>query len=278
MTRRRVPLYAMAVVVVALLAIVGAILAKGGSTARGAAPNPDTYTPPPPNGWGTGSSTTRTSTAPPVTGVATPTTAAQLTLVDKPVSAAGSVLAPPPAAAVRQEDAPNDCRSLVDQGWQALDCQTATTPGGSLTYLIEVNPEPAYVATRAFVFRRAGNGGEQVVLQAIDDSGTRYDTSEVEAAVAPIGAGGAPEIVMGFPQVGGSLTSVEVVQWPGVVAFHEALNGGVVQSSPGRLDTWAQTATGGFVHDRIVQGALGWHIVGEEEVLGDDVPTVSILA
>jgi hypothetical protein len=203
---------------------------------------------------------------------------AQLPLVDKPVSATGSALAPPPIPELRQEDAPNDCRSLVDHGWQALDCQTATTPSGSLTYLIEVNPEPSFVATRAFVFRATANGAEQVVLQAIDDSGRRYDNSEVEAAVAPIGAGGAPEIVMGFPQIGGSLTSVEVVQWPGVVAFHDALNGGVVQSSPGHLDTWARTATGGYVHDRFVQGASGWHIVGEEEVLGDDVPIVSILA
>jgi hypothetical protein len=271
----------MAAVVAGLVALVVVLVVNGSSGARGAAsPDPNAYAPPPPGGWGGASSTTSTPvTVGATTVLTTPPTAAPLPAVDKPVSAAGSVFAPPPTPDVRTERSPNDCRSLVDQGWQALDCQTATGPGGAMTYLIEVNPEPSFVATHVYVFRRTATGAEQVVLEALDDTGRRFDTSEVEGAVAPIGAGGAPVIVMGFPQLGGGLTSVEVVTWPGVVAFHVALNGGVVASSPGQLDTWAQTGAGGaYVHDRIVQGALGWHITGEEEVGDDDVPTVSILA
>lgn len=274
MTSQRTVLSLMAAVVAGLLAIVATVVLTGGSGAGPAAPSADPFVP------GTVAPTTSTTTPAtlPAPTLAPTTTAAPMPAVDLPVTAAGSVFAPPPVPDVRTEDFPNDCQSLVDQGWQSLDCQTARTPGGDLTYLIEVLPSPTFVATHAYVLRRTASGAEQVVLQALDDTGNRFDTSEVEAAVAPVGAGASPAIVMGFPRINGSLTTVEVIAWPGVVTVHEDLNGGVVQSAPGQLDTWARTPDGLYVHDRIKEDGSRWHIVGQATVGAAEVPRLSILA
>jgi len=191
----------------------------------------------------------------------------------------GSALAPPGVQDIRSEDAPNDCASLADAGWQTLDCRIAQTPEGTLTYLIEALADPTHISTRAYVFRQIG-GSEQVMLRADDDAGSRFDTSELEATVAPVGPGGSPVILVAFPRVDGSVSEIDIVDWPGVVGGDQQLIEGVVQTATGQLDTWSrqQAGSGGFVHDTIREDAGRWYIVDEEVVPAADVPPVSVLA
>jgi hypothetical protein len=191
-----------------------------------------------------------------------------------PVTASGAVLAPPRTPDTRHEDAPNDCASLVDSGWESIDCKAATSGAGGLTYLIEVLPMPSYVSTRALVFREAPNGAEQLVLQAEDDSGTHYLTGELEAAVVPI-PGGTPVIAVGFLKDSGSVLAMDIVEQPGVVAAHRDLPDGAVTASPHGLETWAgpaQPGTGPYTHDTLEDVGGAWRIVTRQLVADDDVP------
>jgi hypothetical protein len=271
-------------VAVAILAVVLAVVVSSGGDGPSAAPlavpramvpaAPTTTTP----------ATTRPIATTPATTPrprATPTTAASVVAMDVPVTGAGAVLAPPPAPVVRREDAPNDCASLVDSGWESLDCKaTAAGPGG-LTYVIEVLPMPAGVATRAYVFRARADGSYQLLLRAEDDSGTRYVASEVEAAIVRI-TGGNAVIAVGFLEDNGNLLAMDVVEPPGVVAVHQDLPDGAVLASPNGFDTWSgptQPGGGLYRHDTIADVGGSWRIVARQLVPSTDVPqTRSLLA
>jgi hypothetical protein len=195
--------------------------------------------------------------------------------VNLPINGSGAIMHPPSTADIRTEDAPNDCASLIDSGWQSIDCKVVTTGEGGLTYLIEALPAPSYIATRAYIFRQRHDGSEQAILGAEDDNGSQFTSSEVEAAVAPTGAGQAPLIVMGF--LGGDAThlAIDVVQAPGVVVVHQDLGDGVVQTGADELQTWAGSARPGappFTHDTIREIGSVWRIVAQQAVPTAAVP------
>jgi len=215
--------------------------------------------------------TTPTTAATPTTAPASSTTGAPATVMDVPVTAAGALLAPPAAPDVRHEDAPNDCASLVDSGWQSLDCNELQPGAGGITYLIEVNPSPSYIATRAYVFRRAADGSQHLILQAEDDNGSRYVASEVEASVAQTGEAH-PVLLVGFLSEDGNHQAVDIVRASGDVAAHLDLANGVVIPAPNGLQTWSATAGGPYTHDTLRDDNGAWRIVSRTWVGPADVP------
>jgi len=195
--------------------------------------------------------------------------------VDLPIDGSGAILHPPSSPDVRVEDAPNDCASLVDNGWQSIDCKVVTIGDGGLTYLIEALPAPSYVATRAYVFRQRPGGSEQLVLAAEDDQGTKFESSEVEAAVAPTSPGRTPIIVIGF--LGGNSThlAIDVVEGPGTVVVHQDLGDGLVETGIDELQTWGGSSRPGappFIHDTIRHVGSVWRIVAQQTVPSVEVP------
>ena len=231
---------------------------------------------PPPIVTASTSTTPTTSvavTAPPST-IPVPTLPPSVA-VDLPIDGSGAILHPPSSPDVRVEDAPNDCASLVDSGWQSIDCKVVTIGDGGLTYLIEALPAPSYVATRAYIFRQRPDGSEQLVLAAEDDQGTKFESSEVEAAVAPTGPGRNPIIVIGF--LGGNSThlAIDVVEGPGTVVVHQDLGDGLVETGIDGLDTWAGSSRPGappFIHDTIRHVGSVWRIVAQQTVPSVEVP------
>jgi hypothetical protein len=194
--------------------------------------------------------------------------------MNQPITGAGAVLAPPPTPDVRKEDAPNDCASLVDSGWESLDCKaTATAPGG-LTYVVEALPLPSYVSVRVLIFRQAPNGADELILRADDDNGSHFVTGELEAAVVPI-AGGSPVIAVGFLEDNGNVLAMDVVEQPGVVAVHRDLPDGSVLASSNGLETWAgpaQPGTAPYTHDTLEDVGGSWRVVARQLVPAADVP------
>jgi len=263
--------------VVAVLAVVLTVLTVSGGS-KGAGPALTGALP-------TAPLITTTAPAPPSTAVTEPhattapslpttTSAAPTVTMNVPITSAGALLAPPTAPDTRREDAPNDCASLVDSGWESLDCKAAALGAGGLTYLIEALPMPSAIATRAYIFRQQPDGSYQVLLRAEDDSGTHYVASEVEAAVVPI-AGSAPVIVVGFLEDNGNLLGMDVVSPSGVVAAHRDLPDGAVLPSANGFETWwGPTQPGGsvYTHDTIADVGGAWRIVARQEVPGEDVP------
>jgi hypothetical protein len=221
--------------------------------------------------------TPTTVAAPPTTPRSLPpvtTTAAPTVAMDVPVTGSGAILTAPGAPDVRKEDAPNDCASLVDEGWESLDCKAAAQGPGGLTYLVEVQPMPSAIATRAYIFRERPDGSYQLVLRAEDDSGTHYVASEVEAALVPTSSGPAV-IALGFLEDNGNLLAMDVVEPPGIVAAHRDLPDGAVLASPHGLETWSgPTQPGGnvYTHDTLADTGGAWRIVARQLVQSTDVP------
>ena len=228
--------------------------------------------------------TTQTSTAP--TTPTTPTTLAAPTtttipaadLVNRPIGPTGTILVPPPSPDRRNEDAPNDCFSLGDPGYQNVDCRSTGTAAGSLTYLIEFEAASATaISSRSYVFRQNPDGSEQVVLEALDDAGTRFVAGEIDAHVTTVASAGVQEVVFGFHELGPNYPfAIDIVEEPGVVVVHQDLLQGVATVGPGRLDTWAGPPTSStsdvWTHDVIERVTAGWRVVEEEHVPGETVP------
>jgi hypothetical protein len=192
--------------------------------------------------------------------------------IDQPVTGSGAMLVAPLSPDVRSEDAPGDCGSLVDRGWESLDCAVVERDVGGLTYLIEVLPTPTYVATRTLIFRENLDRSEQVVLAAVDDGGSHDVADETEALVEPL-AGGDALIVVGF--LDGRQLALDVVQSPGVVVVHRDLHDGRVLPVAGRIETWSGSPLGAeapYTHETITNRGDGWRIVRRELVASDRVP------
>ena len=258
-----------AVLVVALVAFTLSGSGKGGAAAvvpPSPVPFPSTTSPP------VTTPTAPPTTSPPTSAPATTTTISSPVALHEPVTAVGAILAPPASPDVRTEDAPNDCASLVDSGWESLDCRVVEPGPGGLSYLIEVLPAPAYIATRVYIFRETPSGSEQVLLSAEDDNGSRYVASEVEANVAETGEA-QPVLVMGFLQGSdGDRLGVDVVRASGEIAAHLDLANGVVMVDPNGLETWSGSAAGPYTHDTLRDVGGSWWLVQRQPVGSDVVP------
>jgi hypothetical protein len=237
-------------------------------------PAPSSAPPPAPSSAPPPAPSSPPPTTTPASAPSTTTTSAAPITVHEPVTAAGAILTPPAAPDVRTEDAPNDCASLVDSGWESLDCRVVEPGPGGLTYLIEVLPAPAYIATRVYIFRETPTGAEQVLLTAEDDNGSRYVASEVEADVAQTGEA-QPVLVMGFLEGSiGERLGVDVVRASGEIAAHLDLANGVVMVDPNGLETWSGPvgASGAYTHDTLQDVGGAWWVVQQQVVASDVVP------
>jgi len=196
-----------------------------------------------------------------------------LTLSGGGKGGAAAVVPPSTVPLASPTSPPNDCASLVDNGWESLDCRVVEPGPGGLSYLIEVLPAPAYIATRVYVFRETPTGAEQVLLTAEDDNGSRYVASEVEANVAQTGEA-QPVLVMGFLEGStGDRLGVDVVRASGEIAAHLDLGNGVVKVDPNGLETWSGSgASGAYTHDILRDVGGSWWVVQRQLVGSDVVP------
>jgi hypothetical protein len=272
--RGRTLLVGLAAIVAVLAVALVALTVSGGPKGRaGAATAPPTSVPLP-AASSAPTTTAAPATTPPTTEASTTTTNPAPVAIHQAVTAAGAILAPPASPDVRTEDAPNDCASLVDSGWQSLDCRVVEPGTGGLSYLIEVLPAPAYIATRVYVFRETAAGAEQVLLSAEDDNGSRYVASEVEADVADTGEGH-PVLIVGFLEGSdGARLGVDVVRSSGQIAAHVDLGNGAVLVDPNGFETWSGPvgASGAYTHDTLQDVGGSWWIVQRQLVAPDVVP------
>ncbi len=267
---------------VALLILSGIAALHHVSSGSGSGTTGATLAPPQPTVAGPGTTqaptTAPTPTAPTTVVAPTTTTIPVADRVNRPIGAAGAVLVAPPSPDRRKEDAPNDCYSLADAGFQNVDCRSTGTAAGSLTYLIEFQPASATaISARAYVFRQNPDGSEQVVLEAFDDDGKRFVAGEIDAHVTTVASPSGQELIFGFHEQGPNFgLAMDVVEEPGVVVVHQDLSQGVATVAPGRLDTWSGppdgSDTGTWIHDVIEKVATGWRVVEEE----NNVPSASI--
>lgn len=226
----------------------------------------------------TGAPGPTSSTTPPTLPAPTTTTIPAADLVNRPIGPSGATLVPPPTPDRRSEDAPNDCFSLSDPGFQNVDCLSTGTAPGALTYLIEFEVASATaISSRSYVFRQNADGSQQVVLEALDDTGIRFVPGEIDAHITKVESSGVQEIIFGFHELGPSTPfAVDIVEEPGVVVVHQNLLQGLATVAPGQLDTWAGppdgSATDVWTHDVIKHVAAGWRVVEEEQVNAESLP------
>jgi hypothetical protein len=235
-------------------------------------------------------STTDTTLPPSTTTTrVTPTTAAaQIPPNWTVATGAGALLTRPPIPETRTESHPDECNSLADPGWQDVTCRSQEVDGTTFTFLVEFTyfrgGKPGAfdahgsntIAGRAYLFRQAPDGSQEVMLEAIDDAGTKFVPSEADASFADVEPNGKQDVIFTFSrqQPPGSL-SMDLVELPtAVVAVHQDLNIASVVTAPGELDTYsARTGApdGPWTHFTIERVNGAWR-TQEETITGRAVP------
>lgn len=216
---------------------------------------------------------TTTTTVARTTTTAAPASTTTTTAAAAPVvSGSGTLLRAPSGSTTVRKMKGEDCESLADDGWTPT-CGFASVKGGStLVWLVE---EQA-VARRVFVWGAAtsagaGGGNWRVLLQAADETGSKW--SSVTVRVLDLSGDGKDEIVVGYRAKSGGALAVDVVEGPAQVAVHRDLAQGVARVSPGQLDTWASSGgSGAFQHDVIRWQDGAWRLVLRSQVAAADVP------
>jgi hypothetical protein len=211
-----------------------------------------------------------------VTVPAAPTTSAPEQVV-RTLTARGAILAPPARPDRRTENPPFDCNSIGDPGWQVVDCRSTQMGTGLLTYLIELQAgTDGPPGARAYVFRQNADGTQQVMLEAADDQGTRFNNGEVDALITTGLNGPAPAIVFAFHEADPAQTlAIDIVEATGVAA-HQSVATGVATTAPGELDTWSAPSAvrpgATWTHDVIRSLNGAWQVASEDQVSKDEVP------
>jgi hypothetical protein len=150
------------------------------------------------------------------------------------VDARGAVLqpSPRPAPTVRWA-AGQPCAALGSAAF-AVRCGTA----GDLVWAVESRPPGTGRGVRASVFRPRADGTVQLILQAGDLDGRRFN--DVRTSVTDVSGDGVDDIVFAFYRLGsGEVLSVDLVESPGRVTVHRDYSYGSARASRGQLDGWA---------------------------------------
>ena len=198
------------------------------------------------------------------------------------ITSRGAVLAPPPSPRRRTVPADRACAALADPGFTAR-CGTARSPTGDLLWVVHTRAEG-----RGFLAEvlKVDGGDGYVVLEAVDEGGTRLD--RVGVAVADVSGDGSEEIAFAFYRRNkAQVLSLDLVQSPGTVAVHRDYVQGSARASSGLLEAWEaiqDRATGKVIIARETiqfrDGAWGrtsLTATGSNAVYGQDFPDPFIL-
>ena len=165
---------------------------------------------------------------------------------DRPVSAEGAVLRPPLPARTRPRPADESCAALAAPGF-TVRCGIARTAGGPLVWLAETSATGR--GSRAQILREAGADALAVVLEVVDEDGSRFD--DIRGAVADVSGDGSDDIALSFYRRGSQqVLAVDLVEGPGVVAVHREYVQGSVRAVAGQFEGWEEGA-GVLIHERI---------------------------
>ena len=149
------------------------------------------------------------------------------------VSGAGAVLAPPTSPRRRALPVDRACPGLADAGFTAR-CGFAGTPEGDLLWLVQTRTEGR--GFRAEVLR-VGGADAEVVLEAVDDTGDRFE--RIGVAAVDVSGDGTDEVSMSFyRRSAAQVLALDVVQAPGVVAVHREYVQGSARASVGQIEAW----------------------------------------
>ncbi len=198
------------------------------------------------------------------------------------ITSRGAVLAPPPLPRRRIVPADRACPALADPGFTAR-CGAARSPTGDLLWLVQTRAEGRGFLVE--VLKMEGGDGH-VVLEAVDEGGTRLD--RVGVAVADVSGDGSEEITFAFYRRNkAQVLSLDLVQSPGTVALHRDYVQGSARASSGLLEAWEaiqDRATGKAIIVReTIQfrdgtwGRTSLTETGSNAVYGQDFPDPFIL-
>ena len=175
------------------------------------------------------------------------------------LTAAGAVLAAPASPRVRAVPADRSCADLAQPGFTAR-CGPARTAAGELLWLVE-RRSPG-LGHRVEVLRVRGAEAE-VLLEAVDDEGTRFD--DVRVVVADVTGDGSEELGVAFYRSGPEqVLALDLVDPSGMVVMHREYVQGSARLVPGRLEAWeavrdARTGATVLVQETIEARDGGWH-------------------
>ena len=198
------------------------------------------------------------------------------------VTAAGAVLAPPASPRRRALPADRACPALADAGFTAR-CGFAGTPEGDLLWLVQTRTEG-----RGFLVEvlRVGGADAEVVLEATDDTGARFE--RIGVASVDVSGDGTEEISISFyRRSAAQVLALDVVQAPGAVVLHREYVQGSARASVGRIEAWEavrdrSTGKATLYHETIQFRDGGWSRTSlvptpSAAVYGQDFPAPFLL-
>ncbi|MGI8793767.1 MAG: hypothetical protein ACR2H3_11425 [Acidimicrobiales bacterium] len=208
---------------------------------------------------------TTPATDPPAPTSSTAAPSPMATTAQSSLDGRGAILGPPTDTTPRTSNPSQGCKSLNAPTWSVKECGVASTPSGTVTWLIETRGS----GWRASLLSQAGPSQWTPFLAANDDSAARW--SEVKAKVVEGPSGSNDQMIgFGFKARNGALAFDLVRQ--AAVGLHLDLAQGSVRLSRAQVDAWAAQADGNFLHRTIGWVSGVWRVLRTETVPARLVP------